>query len=228
MTINEIIEKARSEGRSLLFADEATAILKIAGIPVNRCLPANDEKTALTAATEACFPVALKVRSGVISHKADVGGVILGLTDPEGLCRAYNAMMEKVRLIDPDAQVTVEPMAAPGAELFVGMTTDQQFGPVIAFGLGGTLLELYNDTTFRMVPLSKEDAADMLKSIKGAKILQGYRGQPPADTEALTGIIYNLSQLVENTPQIKEIDLNPIIAYPKGALAIDARIIIEE
>ena len=226
MSISEIMEKARSQGRSLLFADEATAILRSVGIPVNLCIPALDEEAVLAAAAETGYPVALKARSGLIAHKTDVGGVCLGLADPEELRRVYRAMMEKIRTLDPEAAVTVEPMAAPGAELFVGMTTDPQFGPVMAFGLGGTFLELFNDTTFRMIPLTKEDAADMLKSIKGAKILQGYRGQPPLDQSALTGLIYNLSQLVENTPQIKEIDLNPILAYPKGALAVDARIVV--
>ena len=227
MKINEIIEKARAQGRSLLYADEATAILRSAGIPVNHSLPATDEEAVLAAAAATGYPVALKVRSAVLAHKADVGGVSLGLTDPEGLRRAYRSMLKKIRPLDPAAAVTVEPMAAPGAELFVGMTTDPQFGPVLAFGLGGTFLELFNDTTFRMVPLTRADAAEMLKSIKGAKILQGFRGQPALDQEALTELLLNLSQLVEQNPTIKAIDLNPILAYPKGALAVDARMVVE-
>lgn len=227
MTTNSIIDKALAEGRRLLFADEAAAIMDTAGIPVNRCLAAVDEAATLEAAGKMGYPVALKVCSAQISHKTDAGGVALGIKDPEGLRQAYGQMMEKVRGLDPLAQVTVEPMAASGIELFVGMTRDLQFGPVLAFGLGGTFLELYNDTTFRLIPLKETDAEDMLKSIKGAKILKGYRGQPPVKTEAVTGIIMNLSKLVEETPRIKEIDLNPVLAYSDGVLAVDARIILE-
>ena len=228
MTTNSIIDNALAEGRHLLYADEAVNLLTMIGIPVNPCRVAADENTAIAAADEIGYPVALKIRSQVITHKTDFGGVILGIKDQAAFRQAYSQMMKKTREIDPAAQVTVEPMATAGVELFVGMTDDQQFGPVMAFGLGGTLLELYNDTTFRLIPLKRDDAADMLKSIKGAKILEGYRGQHPVDKEALIDMILNLSRLVESAPQIKEIDLNPVFAYSNGVLAVDARIIIDK
>ena len=226
MTINSIVEKAVTEGRTLLFEDEGGALLREAGIPVNRCLVAADEAGAIAAAQEVGFPVVLKVRSAAIAHKTDVGGVKLGLADPAAVSAAYKEIMEKVSSIDGAAQVTVQAMAPPGVELFIGMTTEPQFGPVMAFGLGGTFLELFKDTTFRLIPLQEKDAADMLTAIKGSKILEGYRGQPPVDKEALKGMLLSLSKVVESTPQIKEIDLNPVFAYPDGALAVDARIVL--
>ncbi|MDF9409709.1 MAG: succinyl-CoA synthetase subunit beta [Pelotomaculum sp. PtaB.Bin013] len=226
MTINEIVDHAVASGRNLLFEDEAGALLKAAGIPVNSCRVASDEDEAVQVAKETGFPVALKVRSRTVTHKTDAGGVRLGLADEEAVRLAYRGIMEKVRMIDPESQVTVQPMASPGVELLVGMTTDPQFGQVVAFGLGGTLVELFNDITYRQVPLLKKDATDMINSIKGSAVLKGYRGRPPVDINALTGIILKVSRLVEKEPRIKEIDLNPVFAYPQGMLAVDSRIVV--
>lgn len=226
MIVNEIVDHAIASGRNLLFEDEAGALLKAADIPVNPCRVAPDEDEAVQVAKETGFPVALKVRSRAITHKTDAGGVRLGLTDEEAVRLAYRGIMEKARLIDPGSQVTVQPMASPGVELLVGMTTDPQFGKVVAFGLGGTLVELFNDVTFRQVPLLEKDARDMINSIKGSAVLKGYRGRPPVDIDALNGIILKVSRLVENEPRIKEIDLNPVFAYPEGILAVDSRIVV--
>jgi len=226
VTVNEIISLAAASGRNLLFEDEAGALLETAGIPVNRCRVARDEEEAVRIAVETGFPVVLKVRSPAIVHKTEAGGVCLNLLDEEAVRRAYREIMEKARLVDQEAQVTVQPMAVPGVEVLIGMTTDPQFGQVIAFGLGGTFVEVLGDITFRLVPLLEKDAKDMIDSIKGSVILKGYRGSMPVDTAALIDIILKVSRLVENNPQIKEIDLNPVLAYPEGALIIDARIVI--
>jgi acyl-CoA synthetase (NDP forming) len=119
-------------------------------------------------------------------------------------------------------------MAEPGAEVIIGMSKDATFGPVLMFGMGGVLVEILKDVAFRIVPLSPRDAADMLHEIKGLPLLQGYRGTPAASLEALTKILLALSDFVVNTPAVKEIDLNPVYAYADGALAVDARMILEE
>jgi len=226
VTVDEIIGFAVASGRNVLFEDEAGALLKAAGIPVNPCRVASDEDEAVRVAKETGFPVVLKVRSQAIAHKTDAGGVRLGLTDEGTVRLAYRGIMEKARLIDQDARVTVHPMASPGVELLVGMTTDPQFGQVMAFGLGGILVELFKDITFRQVPLLEKDAVEMINSIKGSAVLKGYRGRPPVNTTAVTDIILKISRLVEGEPRIKEVDLNPVFAYPEGALVADARIIV--
>lgn len=223
----DIISFALASGRNLLFADEAGELLKAAGIPVTPCLATAAEDEAVHAAKEIGFPVVLKVRSQAVVHKTDAGGVRLGLTDEGAVRLAYREIMEKARLLDRGAQVTVQPMAPPGVELLVGMTTDPHFGRVVAFGLGGTFVEVLDDITFRLVPLLDKDAIDMLNSIKGSILLKGFRGTTPVDITALKEIILRVSRLAEDEPRIKEIDLNPVFAYPQGALAVDPRIIIQ-
>lgn len=222
----QIISLALASGRHLLFEDEAGTLLQAAGIPVNPCRVAGDGDEAVRAAQETGFPVALKVRSPIITHKTEAGGVCLGLTSGEAVRLAYREVMEKARQIDPAAQVTVQPMAAPGVELLVGMTTDPQFGRVMAFGLGGIYVELFKDITYRQVPLRERDAMDMINAVKAGAVLKGYRGRPPADIPAVIDMILKVSKLIEAEPRIKEIDLNPVLAYPSGALVVDARIII--
>ncbi|MDD3653386.1 MAG: acetate--CoA ligase family protein [Desulfotomaculaceae bacterium] len=224
MTVNEVIELAAASGRHLLFADEAGALLKAAGIPVIPCRVALDEEDTVQASAEIGYPVVLKVRSSEIVHKSDVGGVRLALTDECSVRSAYREMMGTARMVDQRAQVIIQPMAGPGLEVLIGMTTDAQFGQVVAFGLGGIFVEVLDDITFRQVPLQEKDAADMLESIKGSAIFKGYRGGKPVDTNALTEIILNISRLAEHHPRIREIDLNPVITYPHGALVADARI----
>jgi acyl-CoA synthetase (NDP forming) len=123
--------------------------------------------------------------------------------------------------------ITVQPMARAGVEVIIGMSKDATFGPVLMFGLGGILVEILKDVAFRIVPLQPHDAAEMIRGIKGLPLLQGYRGTPAADLTALEGILLTLSDFVAGTPQIKEIDLNPVYAYDHGALAVDARMILE-
>ncbi|MDD4169664.1 MAG: acetate--CoA ligase family protein [Desulfotomaculaceae bacterium] len=226
VTVNEIIDLAAVSGRQLLFADEAGALLKSIGIPVSPCRVALDEEETVQAAAAIGYPVVLKVRSPEVVHKSEVGGVCLALTGEYSVRSAYREMMRKARMVDRQAQVTVQPMAVPGVEVLIGMTTDAQFGQVVAFGLGGIFVEVLDDITFRQVPLQEKDALDMLLSIKGSTILKGYRGSGPVDTNALTEIILNISKLAEHHPRIREIDLNPVFAYPVGALVVDARIVI--
>lgn len=176
------------------------------------------------------FPVVLKIVSPDIIHKSDVGGVKLNLNSAEEVHGAYKDIVsnvkehaEKARIIG----VLVQEMAPPSTEIIVGSTKDPQFGPAIVFGLGGILVEILKDVTFRIAPINREEAQEMITEVKAYPILKGYRGTPPADTDAIVDILLATSKLVTDYEQIKELDFNPIIVYPKGAKAVDARIILE-
>jgi acyl-CoA synthetase (NDP forming) len=227
---HEIVERALQQGRTLLTETEAKQILQDLGIATTLGQLATSEEAAVQAAASIGFPVVLKISSPDIVHKSDIGGVQLHLQHADAVRDAYRAIMQGVATHAPQAHVegvTVQPMAKPGVEVVVGMSKDATFGPVLMFGLGGVLVEVLKDVTFRIVPLQSQDATEMIHDIKGLPLLQGYRGAPAADLAALERILLTLSDFVTNTPQVKEIDLNPIYAYADGALAVDARMILE-
>jgi len=199
-----------------------------AGLPCTPLGLANNAANAIDVARQLGFPVALKISSSAVLHKSDVGGVRLNLESAEAVAQAYDEMMASVRAAQPDADlgdVLVSKMAAPGLEVIVGMNHDPQFGPVLLFGLGGVMVELFRDVSLRLLPLTREDALSMIREIKGHPLLAGYRGQPAVDQEALADCLLAVAELAERNPQIAEIDLNPVFAYPDGAVVVDARII---
>jgi len=209
---------------------ESKELLKQAGIPIIQTKLARSKKEAISISKEMGFPVVLKVISPDVVHKSDSGGVKLGLANATQVGKAYSEIMSSVRQKYPQAivqGVSVQPMAPPGVEVIVGMSQDPQFGPVLMFGLGGVLVEVLKDVSFRIVPVTKRDAGEMIREIKGYPILEGYRGQEPASISALEELIVKVSQFVEQNPQIKELDLNPTFAYKDKAIAVDARIILE-
>jgi acetate---CoA ligase (ADP-forming) subunit beta len=229
MSVAEVIDNARSQGRTLLTEVESKQVLHEAGIPVALSVLARDAKEAMKAAEKTGFPVVLKVVSPDVAHKSDVGGVRLGLESKEDVEEAFDEIMDAVKAAQPDARiegVAVQNMAPAGTEVIVGMSKDPQFGPVMMFGLGGILVEVLKDVAFRIVPLEPKDAREMVREIKGFPVLEGVRGQPPADIAALENLILKLSDFIENHAEIEELDLNPVFAYPDGALAVDARIVI--
>jgi acyl-CoA synthetase (NDP forming) len=226
-----IIEEARRASRTLLTEIESKGLLKEAGIPAVETLFAGSREESVRISKKLGFPVALKIVSPEITHKSDVGGVRLGLKTSKQVGAAYDEMMSVVRQKYPEAKidgVSVQKMARPGTEIIIGMTKDAQFGPVLMFGLGGILVELLKDISFRIVPLEREDAREMIREIKGYKLLEGYRGREPVNIATLEEILLKVSQFVDNNPEIKEIDLNPIFAYEDGAVAVDARVILEK
>lgn len=228
---HQIIEEALQQGRSLLTEIEAKQVLHDLGLATARGQLAASEDEAIHAAEAIGFPVVLKVSSADIVHKSDVGGVQLHLQNPDDVRQAFKAIMQRVAEKEPGAQiegVAVQPMAETGIEVIIGMSKDATFGPVMMFGLGGVLVEVLQDVAFRIVPLSEADAEEMIRDIKGFPLLTGYRGAPPADLSALQHILCTLSDFVATTPAIKEVDLNPVYAYHDGALAVDARIILED
>lgn len=230
MSATAILDQARQAGRPALNEIEAKDVLAAAGVPVVAARLATSRDEAVRQANAIGYPVVLKVVSEQILHKSDIGGVKLNLDNAEAVGVAYDDIMNAARQHDPNATidgVAVQQMAAPGIEVIVGMTRDPRFGPVLMFGLGGVLVEVLQDVAFRLAPLTERDAREMMADIKARKVLEGYRGTPPADLQALAGILINVGDFALANPAVQEIDLNPIYAYPQGALAVDARIILE-
>ena len=228
---NKIIEQARAEGRTLLTEIEAKELLKTAGVSVVETKLAVSREQAIEISQKLGFPVALKIASADVIHKTDAGGVKLGLKTATQVGKAYDDIMRAITKAFPQAKiegVSVQTMAKPGVEVIIGMSKDAQFGPVLMFGLGGIFVEILKDVAFRIVPLEKRDAAEMVHEIKGFPLLQGYRGSEPVDIVNLENILLKVSEFVEKTPEIKELDLNPIFAYKDGAVAVDARVILEK
>jgi acyl-CoA synthetase (NDP forming) len=230
MTKAEILGKARQEKRTLLTEIESKELLKAANIPVVETRLAISKTEAVGLAKKLGFPVVMKIISPDVVHKSDAGGVKLGIQNATQVGKAYSEILASVKKNYPKARiigVSVQKMAKQGIEVIIGMTKDAQFGPVIMFGLGGILVEVLKDVSFRIVPMTKRDAGEMISEIKGFPILKGYRGQDPADVPYLEELIVKVSDFVDKNPEIKELDLNPVFAYKVGALAVDARVILE-
>lgn len=228
--INTLLD-VRKQGRTILTEIEAKQVIKDVGIKVVTTQLAKTQKEAVETSGEIGFPVVLKIASLDITHKTDAGGVKVGLKNTAEVKKAYAEIMASVRKKYPKAKiegVAVQKMARSGIEIIIGMYKDAQFGPVIMFGLGGIFVEVLKDVSFRLIPIMKRDAEEMIKEIKGYALLNGYRGQEPAHIPSLVDVMLKLSALVEKTPEIKEIDLNPLFAYKDSAVAVDARIVLEE
>ena len=225
-----IFDKVRKEGRSILTEFESKKILKQVGISVVEARLAKNQKEVVSMSRKTGFPVVLKIISPDVVHKTDSGGVKLSLKNVSEVKKAYHEILEAVGKQYPDAVihgVSVQKMVRPGTEVIVGTSKDPQFGPVIMFGLGGIFVEVLKDVAFRVIPIDRRDAQEMVKEIKGYPLLQGYRGKEPANVPALVEMILKISNLIHKNPQIKELELNPIFAYKDSAVAVDARIILE-
>jgi acyl-CoA synthetase (NDP forming) len=231
MPISEVIVRARSQGRSVLTEVESKQILHDAGIPVAMAELAATAAEAVTVADRLGYPVVLKILSPDIAHKSDAGGVKVGPSSAAEVETAFEGIMAAVKSRQPDARiegVAVQRMMAQGTEVIVGMSKDPQFGPVMMFGLGGIFVEVLKDVAFRIVPLEARDAREMIREIKGFPVLEGVRGQDPADLDALEKLILKVSEFVEAHPEIDELDLNPVFAYIDGVIAVDARIVVAQ
>jgi len=228
---SELIKKAYEEGRRHLLEPEAKAICAEYGIPVPRGRVAKTPEEAVEVAEEIGYPVVLKVVSPDVLHKSDVGGVLLSILDEDGVREGFKRILDTVRSHKPGARILgilVEEMAPRGVvEVIVGAIKDPQFGQTLMFGLGGIFVEVLKDVSFRVAPIEERDAYEMISEIRAYPILRGYRGQPPADVDTIARILLSASRLVMEHPEIKEMDLNPIIVYEKGAKTVDARIILE-
>ena len=210
---------------------ETRKILEAYGITnVPGGLAANAQQ-AVAIAREVGFPVAIKIVSESLLHKTDAGGIVLNLTDAESLSLAFNQLLERIGSNFPQASIAgamVEKMAPKGLELIVGMRRDPTFGPMMMFGMGGTLVEQLKDISFRIAPLSHEDIVEMVDATIAGKLLKGVRGSAQADLEAVKTAIAALSQLALDFPEIEEIEINPLVVYAQGqgALALDSRAVL--
>ena len=231
--VKALLVRARDEGRHFLLEPEAHELFRAYGLPTLPCGWAKSPEEAVAAAGALGYPVALKIVSPQVIHKFDVGGVRLHLADAAAVRRAYRDILAAVKKAHPGAEmagVLVQKMGGKGKETILGMTRDPLFGPLLMFGLGGTYVELFRDVTFSVAPVSEAWAGHMLRELKGFPILAGYRGEAPADLEAAAQCLERLSQLVLEFPELKELDINPLLVFEegRGAAVVDARIFLEE
>ncbi|WP_206022758.1 acetate--CoA ligase family protein [Billgrantia bachuensis] len=228
--LGEMFARARAEGRDL-FEYEAKQLLREHGIEVPQEIVARSETELVEAATSfGDTPLAMKVVSKDILHKSDAGGVKLNLIGESALRRAREDILASCRAYDAQAEiegVLVAPMAKKGVEVIVGVIRDPIFGPVLMFGLGGIFVEILEDVAFRSIPLSRHDARSMVEQIKARKVLEGARGEPPVDKEALVELLLTVARIADAYPQLAELDLNPVIVNADGYAVVDARVIVE-
>lgn len=228
--VKEIIEKVREDGRLVLLGSEAAEVATVYGIPVAPVKLATSPEEASSIADKMGYPVAMKVASPKILHKTDVGGVKLNISSAREARESYIEIIESVQRHLPEVMVhgvEVQKMMPKGIELIIGMTRDIQFGPLIAFGLGGIYVNLLKDVSFRLAKgLTRAEIGKMLAETKAYTLLRGYRGEKPADLKAVVDIIENVALLVTDFPSISELDINPVFAYSKGACALDIKITI--
>ncbi|MCZ7358411.1 MAG: acetate--CoA ligase family protein [Candidatus Methanoperedens sp.] len=212
----------------ILTENDAKKLLAKYGIPVTEGSIARSPEEALKIAARIGAPVAMKISSPDIPHKTDVGGVELNVKAEE-VKAAYSGILERVRKTVPDANIEgilVQQMAPPGHEIIVGLKKDAQFGHALMFGLGGIFVEVYRDVSFRVVPIGKKEAFAMISEIKGYPILKGIRGKKPADIDSIARVLISVSALAEKE-RIIELDINPLMVDENGAVAVDARAMIE-
>lgn len=228
-----VFEKIRQTGRQYLCEDEAKQVISVYGFRIPKSILASSESEAVQAAEEIGYPVVAKISSPDILHKSDFGGVLIGIKDAAEIRRFFCDITQKARRLLPHTEikgVLVQQMITGGKEVILGMSRDPQFGPVLMFGLGGIYIEVLKDVTFRIAPIGLNDAEEMIREIRSFPLLQGVRGERPADINTLADNIIRLSQLVTDFPEILEMDINPLVVFPDGGgtMAIDARLAISQ
>jgi acetyltransferase len=227
-----VFDRARAEGRVTIGDAEAREILQAYGLRLPTSEIAETPERAIEIANQMDYPVVLKIASPDILHKTDVDGVKLGLLDAEDVRDAFELMTYRTQRYLPEAHLwgcLVQEMVPPGGlEVLVGMNRDPQFGPLVTFGLGGIYVETLKDVSFRIAPFSRQEAEAMLGEIRACALLDGVRGQPPADKVALVDTLLRVGQFVQDFPEIVELDINPLVVYPRGqgAVALDARLVL--
>jgi acetyltransferase len=226
----KIIQKAIKDGRQSLLENEAKQLFGIHGAPISSELLAKTEDEALECAKKLGTEVAMKIVSPDILHKSDAGGVRVGLKSEKEIRKAFKEISKNAKEYDPKADIRgilVSPMAKQGVEVIIGTKYDDQFGPVIMYGLGGVFVEILKDVSFRVLPITPTGARKMIEETKSYPLLNGVRGKPKLDQKALRKLLMLCSQIVEAYPQIEEMDLNPVIMHEKGLSIVDARIILK-
>jgi acetyltransferase len=230
--VRRILDNARSGGRLTVGDAEAREILEAYHIRIPRSRLVTRPEEAVEAAEEIGYPVVMKIVSPDILHKTDIGGVHLNLLSATDVRDAFDLITYRTNRHMPQARiwgVLVQDMVPPGREVIIGMTRDPQFGPLMMFGLGGVYVEVLQDVSFRLAPLSRGEALEMISEIRSHYILRGVRGERPTDIAAIVDCILRMSQLVTDFPEIVEMDINPLVVYEdgQGAVALDMRLVLE-
>ncbi len=230
---SENLKSVRASERLALLASEASQLASAYGIPTPIVELATTADEAVLSASRLGYPVVLKIESSQILHKSDIGGVKLNVTSEEDVRRSFYELVGRARIFYPSATVVgvnVQKMVPQGREMIVGMTRDVTFGPMIMFGLGGIYVNFLKDVAFRLAPLSREDAIEMIQETKAYTLLRGIRGDPASDLESVIDVLLRISKLVTDFPEINELDINPLLVYEdgKGSLALDFKVVIAD
>ncbi|MBD3215365.1 MAG: acetyl-CoA synthetase [Candidatus Lokiarchaeota archaeon] len=226
MSVSDILKQKAEAGQNVLTEYESKELLKDIGIPIPEQKLTKSKEETINAAEGIGYPVVMKLMAEDIVHKSDTGAVKLNLGSKEEVEKAYDELMEIPS--KEEKQISVQGMAKePIAELIIGMTTDPQFGPALMFGIGGILVELLEDVSFRIAPITEYDAKEMIHEIKGFPLLDGFRGKPKADITAIVDVLMKISEFVMDHQEVYEMDLNPVFIYEDGIMCVDARIILK-
>src|SRR5215211_4588852 len=228
--VREVLDRVKAEGRTSLTAPEGMLVCDAYGIPVPKEGVANSAQDASRLADDMGYPVVLKIVSPDILHKTEAGGVLVGVKSADEVSKGYETILANAKKYKADAKidgVQVQQMLKGGQEVIVGAVTDGSFGKLVAFGLGGVLVEVLKDITFRLAPATKADALSMLDGIQAAEMLKGVRGGDAVNRDALADLIVGVSELVSDFPEISEMDLNPVFATKESAIAADVRIVVD-
>ncbi len=227
MNISELLKNKLGSNQTVLTEFESKNLLKEIGIPIPEQELAITKEETIAVAKKIGFPVVLKLMAEDIVHKSDTGAVKLNINNEVEIVNAYDELMKISS--QSEKSISVQKMAdEPITELIIGMTTDAQFGPALMFGIGGILVELLEDVSFRIAPITEYDAREQIHDIKGFPILDGYRGKPKADLDAIVNTLLKISDLVIKHEEINEMDLNPVFIYENGLVCVDARIILKK
>ncbi|MHA1509035.1 MAG: acetate--CoA ligase family protein [Promethearchaeota archaeon] len=227
MNVSELLKNKLEANQTVLTEFESKNLLKEIGIPIPEQELAITKEETIAVAKKIGFPVVLKLMAEDIVHKSDTGAVKLNINNEVEIATAYDELMKIPS--QSEKSISVQKMAKePITELIIGMTTDAQFGPALMFGIGGILVELLEDVSFRIAPITEYDAREQIHEIKGFPILDGYRGKPKADLDAIVNTLLKISDLVIKHEEINEMDLNPVFIYENGLVCVDARIILKK
>lgn len=224
--MEKIVKEVLSLGRASLVEPEAKEILRLSSVPVPRFVLAKDMTDAVEATDKIGYPVVLKLVSPDIVHKSDVGGVALGIKNNRELEQRWSEMILTVADETPTALIEgflVEEMVPKGAEVIIGAVRDPQFGPVVMFGTGGVAVELMKDVSYRLAPVTREEAFEMMGEVKGFPLLTGFRGGTVKDLGAIADVIMKVAEIIEKVDGLKELEINPLVVHERGAVAVDAR-----
>lgn len=226
MSVSDILKQKAEAGQNVLTEFESKELLKEIEIPIPEQKLTKEKNETIEAAENIGYPVVMKLMAEDIVHKSDTGAVKLDINNKEEVEKAYDELMKIPS--KKEKQISVQRMAKePIAELIIGMTTDPQFGPALMFGIGGILVELLEDVSFRIAPITEYDAKEMIREIKGFPLLNGFRGKPKADIDAIVDTLMKISKFVMENEDVYEMDLNPVFIYEDGIVCVDARIILK-